>query len=98
MHHVAQRWNPDDAVRIIGEQRPAGAGMHAGDGPIVAPLDWVRRKYDALVAADKIGQQPGLKSTQIQFGIGIQGNRRIQVHDFAGFARPKLNESLGMLK
>ncbi len=39
MHHVAEGWQADNAVRIIGKQRFAGAGAHSGDRPIVASLN-----------------------------------------------------------
>ncbi len=90
VNHVAQGRQSNDAVRIIGEQRFAAGGECAGDGPIVAAFERMRGELDAVITADKILQQLGGESVEIEVGSGIERDGGIEVEKLRSFLRAEL--------
>src|SRR3979490_31283 len=96
MNHIAQRRQTDDAVGVIGQERFAAGGERAGDGPVVAAFEWMRGELDAVIAADKILQQFGGESGEIEMGSGIERDRGIEVEQLRSFLRAEFRKGLGM--
>ena len=79
VNHVAQRRNSNDPMRIVSQERLAGCSQLAGDGPVIAALNVVSRKFDSCVTAHQVAKQGGGKTCEIDARCGIEHHPGIQV-------------------